>query len=377
MSKKQNSRLMENADEMTKGLHRTNVIDETTMCEFNDLCSNSNIFSQENIEGLLYTDVRNNHKLKENQHKKQYIQKLFDRHQKSLDLDFAKKFPEDFLGRAWELTVVDYLYSLNAHGGRLIDITNLSNVNNKQIAKPDFCFEVDGMKIYIEAVCPDTGSREDYPELNQELSEIHGKGRRGGKAGQECRERLTSAFKEKAENRYIGIDGNGYNKYIKNDGFLVAISMAKIPPHNNNMQLFPLSYLSCFFPVAPEIIFPVSLNHDGISQLSGPHFKYRMCFKKAKNSSKIYTDYFGNEKYSYISGAILSCSYIKGVVSTTPTPKFVSFFEMDEFWRTVKNDFILIHNPSAKVKLPINFFPVAQEIIAEVKNEEIIIQWNA
>ena len=221
---------------------------------------------------------------------------------------------------------------------------------SKKKKSPDFCFETNGCRYYLEADAPDAGNAR---ELKVSLDEINGKARQTPIVS--YKERICSALDIKGNIKYYDGATPGYISHMgDNAGLIIAISMAKIPFFNQ-----PLDYrvdLSCIFSLSPMKI-PI-IREDDKHFLGFPYYDHAPAFVKLKTDSLIKTDYFTNDNFSHISAVLISHS------------GWVFFPDIDQYdlpvsWGKCRNDYILIHNPFAKVPLPRGLFPVYREVFPE------------
>ncbi len=280
----------------------------------------------------------------------QYWQAQYEQYQRYLDSKFVKEIGMDFLSQIWELTLASYIDQ------QLGNESGLVNHKIKDVSCPDFCFEIDGQKFYLEATTPKTGNCED---LNVTFEEIRGIARKTPVAS--YKERLCSAIREKGENAYYGNDKkSGYKDHMEeNDGFIVAISMAKIPFFNQ-----PIDYqvdLSCIFGLSSRKV-PVIRDQTGQQYMGAIYYDQELSFPKQASGKPIDTYYFVDDKYSHISAILISHS------------GWVFFPDADKYgtplrWEECRNDYILVHNPFAKTPLPTGYFSVYREITPSDVND--------
>lgn len=70
-------------------------------------------------------------------------------------------------------------------------------------------------------------------------------------------------------------------------------------------------------------------------------------------------DYFSSSEYRHISAILISYDFsvfFPGIDQHMPFIK----------WRDCRNDYLLVHNPYAKVKLPVGFLDVLREVTATI-----------
>ena len=319
-----------------------------------------NLFASEKGDEL-YKQVRADntiwHKLA-----REYFNKIYNQYKMFLDEKFIQQFPYDFLSCLWELKLLVYLNSIKQG--------EITSISKRKVSIPDFKWIIDGITYYIEATCASSGSIENYPYLNTKLQTTPLV--RDCTIGySEYRERLTASFREKANCKFdpISCDGNickhkqnpGYKESIGNDGYIIAISMAKIDFINQ-----PFNWrvdLSCFFPCSPYIT--IDINQAG--QAQDTYHAYIPSFAKGSNQDKsINVDIFANDKYSHVSAVIIS--HIWQVLFPD-----LSKYDLLLNYGLHENDFILIHNPFASVPLNVGVLPVERELVATHKDSEFTI----
>lgn len=307
-----------------------------------------------------YTCLQNNSRMNV-QLSREYWNTVYKKYNSFLDKDFYKEFPSKCINRLWELALIDFLGSLNNKNVKLLE-----NKPGKS-SKPDFCFKHNNQKFYLEAICPEPGSSEKYPFLNAPL-EI-GKVRDFASCYQEYEERLLGAFKAKARCKYDPSQCDpsqcnhsfkgGYKSQIGNDGFIIAISMADIPWHNQHLR--PEVDIGCFFSFSPFKNLVTRELKSGEREIKESYYSYQMCFSKEANNSEIKKDCFSTKEYEHVSGVLIS-------------QKNFLLSENDIKQGIYNNDFMLIHNPFAKpeIRLAPGLFPVSMEITALLDGEEIV-----
>jgi hypothetical protein len=278
---------------------------------------------------------------------KNYLEDLYQQYSIYLDSNFASKLPHEFYSCVWELTLVNYLAQLKNNGINLIEL------GEKNISKPDFCFVHRDKKFYVEATCPSANKK---PNMNISLQEITGKARQVPIT--EYKECLSGAIREKGVNKYE----SGYKKYIEKDsGYILAISMAKIPFYHQPLRMD--IDISCLFPIS-DTKNSIELKSSD-SKMGAPYRIYQDKFPKS-NGKSIDTNYFLDKKFDYISGVLIS--YFDCMLFSDISAKYL-------VWNPGQNgnDFMLIHNPLARIQLPFDIFPVAREIVASITDDSVSI----
>ncbi|MFT3741120.1 MAG: hypothetical protein QM752_00285 [Gammaproteobacteria bacterium] len=304
----------------------------------------SSIFTHD-LEGRdpIYLDALNE-TLPWHKSAKNYWQSLYDQNKDLLDLDFPNKLSYDFFSGLWELTLIDYLWR---HENNHFELLALPG----KVSKPDFCFKYNGQKFFVEAVCSSPGNR---VNLSVPLAEISGKARLTPIG--EYKESLCASLKEKAYTKYYGENSSGYKEYMtKTSGFIIAISVAKIPFFNQPRRLDV--DMSCLFGLSSPKIPILPLSFPGNSEKLGRLYydNSQPKFPKSSNISPIDSDYFTSEKYKHVSAVLISKH---GNVFFPDIEKF----ENNRIWDDIRNDFTLIHNPFASIKLPRGLLSVRLEV---------------
>jgi len=316
-----------------------------------------NLFSKENSPNETYNGMLDGiqHFLPE---ARKYWQSLLDNYHEDLDSNFCSAFSVDPFSRLWELTLVHYLRTT---AGDKITFLSTPKVKNAKSA-PDFCFEYKGKRFFVEAICPDAGEKEFFPMLNRTFADINGKCIKGDPA-KEIMSRITSAIRDKNEK---------YESYLKagsiseKDGYIIAISMAKIPFYNQSRM--PDVAAKCLFPLSNPTI-PVIRDSDNELKMGAISYHYQQTFNKGSKKKSdgspelLLKDYFINRDYKHISAVLFSTAWM-------------SFYPPAGYWGTdVQNDFELIHNPLAltAVALDRDVLPVHKEIYGEVSEDSFTL----
>ena len=280
-----------------------------------------------------------------------YWQTLYEQHHLFLDKNFHSALRVETYDRLWELTLIEFLVQ---HRDKGLEVISMSRNN---ISKPDFCFSVQGNKFYFEAACVGPGKAQALIEPFVNL-----KARNTPIA--ENMERFCSKIDEKGNKAY-------YEKYKKsmdeNSGFILAISMAKIPFQNQTRNFN--NELRCLFGMS-ALKFQITHDSTGKGSMGNPHHTEQKSFdkvtKKTDGDTPIKMDYFSNEEYSHISGILIS--YTDMVFF----PGFDQYFPIN--WNHCQNDYVFVHNPFAKRKLPVGFFNVLREVTASIVDGGIDIK---
>lgn len=293
---------------------------------------------------------------------RKHINSVYNKYKKLLDDKFITQFPNDLLSCLWELKLLEYFQ--HQKQGEIV------LTQKGKIPLPDYKWIIGGKTYYIEAICTSPGLLESYPYLNSELSSSN-LVRDSSIGHHEYRERLAGAFREKASCKYdpYACDPNickhiqkvGYKEVIGDDGYIIAVSMAKIHFFNqpNNWRVD----LSCFYPCSPY----TTLDIDRSGKVHDTYHAYIPSItKSSKQDALINVDIFANEKYSHVSAVLISHAWQ------------VLFPDLSKYERSLifgpcDNDFMLIHNPFALVPLKEGIIPVERELIATHQGTQFII----
>lgn len=314
------------------------------------------ILFNDNSNDTFYNKIKNG-TLPWSEDAKKYWQSLYEQHQPFLDDDFALAIAKDSFSRLWELTVVHFLNAHSVKGVKLIKISKKSSI-------PDFCIEILDKLFYVEAICVSPGT---IATLQAPLTKTpHAR----TTPVAENMERLTAAIREKGHSKYYGEKACGYKCAMENNsGLILAISMSKIDLNNrsNNFE----QDLRCIYGFTNMQI-PIERDLNSTNYKFGkPYYEQQASFEKVSNKSpekpgaQLKMNYFASEEYSHISAILLSydgCAFF---------PALDQYVEIR--WKKCRNDFILIHNPCAKIKLPVGAFDASLEVTASISDGEIII----
>lgn len=275
-----------------------------------------------------YEEIRTESHVKHNEIK-EFVNQRFEENKPFLDKDFKHKIKNEFESRLWELTVSDYLRT-----NENILLIPHNSYALKNSSAPDFCFEFNGKRFFVECVTVSAGSCVPLAiQLKNAIGIAHLSPR------DEYQERFCFAIQSK-----IDKFKKSYNKIItSNDGFIIAVSSGKIGAH-----IHPLDILL-------DIRSLYGLSERNYDTHSGKiSFTQSLEFPKKSNnsSSPIRTDYFTNNEHSYIS-AVLSSR--KSAVSFSGSPLEILGIP------SPNEEFILLHNPFASNKLQRCVLPVQQE----------------
>ncbi|MGQ3892187.1 hypothetical protein [Legionella sp. CNM-4043-24] len=280
--------------------------------------------------------TRNN---KQDQKAKAYWNGIYSKIQQFLDHNFKIELSNDFMARLWELKVASYLKMLSES-----HILNLNEFKTKKSA-PDFCISLNDQTFYIECVTASPGTVDSlkHPLTSTPICRSTPR--------TEYKERITQAINEKVIIKYNGKKSDGYKHIMDDAGLIIALSSAKIEIPNHPYD--SLLDLSCLFGISER-------NMD--VKTGELFYEFQPEFRKKSTGNPIPSTFFLDEKYSYISGIIVSHH------------AHVFYPEYEEFnWPKSKNDFILIHNPNAKKRIPSQYFPVQEEYETTIDNNLVRI----
>lgn len=307
------------------------------------------LFDKEGKDSL-YTAIRNEQD-PWHAEAKAYWQHLYNQHSKFLDDNYPEEIGNDCISRLWELTLINFLAKQEPKGLKRL------HHRSKKKKSPDFCFEINGQRFYLEADAPGAGKAE---KLRAEFENF--------KARETpivpYKERLCSAINIKGDINYHGGKTPGYKDHIgENAGLIIAVSMAKIPSFNQ-----PIDYrvdLSCILGLSPMKI-PIVQTENNERFMGSPYYDHEPEFAKSHSESPIKTNYFTDDAFSHISAILISHT---GWVFFPDIDQ--DKYDMHVRWEDSRNDYILVHNPFAKAPLPPQLFPVYREIFPQQMNSQV------
>ncbi len=276
-------------------------------------------------------------------------QQLYNQHSLFLDSNYSDELRNDFISRLWELTLIDFIAQQEPRGLKRL------NHRSKKKKNPDFCFEINGQRFYLEADAPGAGNSHEL-KANFENMKVR------NTPIVPYKERLCSALNIKGDINYHGGENPGYKDHMgENAGLIVAVSMAKIPSFNQ-----PIDYrvdISCILGLS-QMKIPIIKRENNEHFMGSPYYDYEPEFIKSHSNSPIKTNYFTDEAFSHISAILISHT---GWVFFPNIDQ--DRYDMAVRWEESRNDYILVHNPFAKVPLPPKMFPVYREILVNERSE--------
>lgn len=240
-------------------------------------------------------------------------------HWGGVDSYFHSDIHKKLTQRWWELLLGNYL--LHHFPSKV-----------KSLAKgPDYLVNHELGNIYIECIAP-------FPKKGE--ANIRDKNRTGGSLdSKSALLRFTSAVKEKAENKLKNYLNKGYVK--ENDFLIIAVNLMEIPNIDLMQETGNMSFLLRGLLGMGEFVFkvPVSLRNIKPAKKVIPTIKPSYVGEISNaNGSPIALRKFLTGDYNHISAIIISC---------------------DRYLETPKDGkrFSILYNPTARNKLPNNFFP--------------------
>ena len=156
--------------------------------------------------------------------------------------------------------------------------------------------------------------------------------------------RYRSAIHDKYSDKYFKYVEDGIIKPA--DCYIIALNGCKIPWHGGDFE--PPRIIRCVLPFGWQ---EVTINTSSHEVVKRGH-QYRAYLRKT-SGYEVDTDIFIKSEYSNITAIIFS-----NVDFANLTP-------------TMGDDFIIIHNPLASIKLPDNFPEVGREYKAELSKDTI------
>jgi hypothetical protein len=217
---------------------------------------------------------------------------------------------------------------------------------------PDICMAVEGRKVWFEAIVPTKGEGENAFRIDSQTGPAQGEGEDEVPI-LETNVDATKLRPEKIQLRYCSAVKDKYSKYKKylekeilssTDFYIIAI--------NGSWILSPFGKLleEDGIPQIIKSVLPIGHSYIKISE-SGEDvieqgYTYQNVIVK-DNSSEVHKDVFFDEAYAGISAILFS---------------YVDAINHPE---NFGDDFILIHNPLARNKLPQDFIKAGQEYWVE------------
>ncbi|MDZ8226802.1 hypothetical protein [Nostoc sp. ChiVER01] len=249
---------------------------------------------------------------------KEFIEEMWSQYQPYADRHFLLESRKNFKQRIWEMYLT---CSLIAKG---FSITSDDKGPDIRISKE----EVD---IWIEAVAPKAGEKDDA------VTELQDRTTRRVPDDQ-IKLRYRSAIEEKYNTKY---QKYLLNKIVKpNDCYIIAINGSAIPSARRESEIPRI--IRSVLPFGNESLIINVEKHEVVDRL----YQHQDQVKKVAGSS-VSTDIFLNNQYDRISAVLYSC------VDALNRPQ--------EFG----DDFVLLHNPLAKNKLERGLIKLGREYRVE------------
>lgn len=240
---------------------------------------------------------------------REFIEQLWDRYRPSSDPHFLHDAMAHFHQRFWEM----YLFCSLLERGLMPKKGGPEG--------PDFYFEIDSRRYWVEAIAPEPGNGGDrvpFPHVGEAQYVPKDK----------ILLRLTNSLDIKFRN---------WEKWLRkgivkdSEGYVIAINARKIP--NADLDNEP-PYLICAFLPFGDISW--TIDKDTL-QISGPYFPYSDTINK-ENKSPVSTVPLLDSKYSPISAILYS----------------VSGFTDQQI--PLGKEFSILRNPLARIPLPVSSF---------------------
>jgi hypothetical protein len=263
---------------------------------------------------------------------KSYLNELYNEYVGKLDKDFISQFIADCKSCIWELVLTHYFESNNIACAA------------RQANYPDFCVNISGKEIYIEATAVSAGENEPdliwMPERTDkpQTRRIH---------KHPIQRRIISVINAKKQQ---------YDKWLKSENidpcvpFIIAISLSKIM--RINYATDPMSIIGSVLGIG-DLVVPLSVgDKDGMVEDLDAYYQYEDGVRN-HNGALI------NKNIFLEGGENISAILISKINYSDP----VEFFLLKEEKNV--NDLMLVHNPTAKNPLQHKLLQVQYEYILD------------
>jgi hypothetical protein len=268
------------------------------------------------------------------------IENLWNFYRNYADRNFRKEFGRDFYSRFWEMYLTHVLY-----------IRGFSVKCPKP--GPDILLKDNTKCIWVEAVAPKCGDEQSTDKI---IDGLKGKNNYEVVVEPFKESQIIFRFRQAIESKL-----KKYQEYCKptktrgsiigeEDPYIIAISGSNFPWSCPDRLLQPL-IVKTVFPIGSLRLLINPDNGDILKQ----DFSCRRSVAKS-SGSPVDTDIFLNKKYTAISGILYSRTYA-----------------ICDYPRNPGSEFIFIHNPLGKNKLPYGFFSMGHEYIARIGDRQVEI----
>lgn len=271
------------------------------------------------------------------------IDHLWNFYCKYADNNFCKEFSRDFYSRFWEMYLAYVLYER----GFPIDCPKPG---------PDIVIKDGISRIWIEAVAPKCGNEQAKDKV---IDIIEDKNNNEVAVAPFEEKQVILRFRQAIENKLEQY--HKYRKQTKNrtpiireqDYYVIAISGTNLPWSCPDKLIQPL-IVKAVFPIG-SLYLVINPENSAVIRKG---FKLRRSIQKSCGSP-VTTDIFLQEEYSPISGILYSRTYAICNYPNIPG-----------------SEFIFIHNPFAKNKIPYGYFSMGREYIAHIHNVAVDISFT-
>lgn len=253
------------------------------------------------------------------------LKDLYRQHWSFLDDDFCEKFPRETNRRYWELYLAHFL----SH-----QFTLKPPKKKKNNPGPDFCFQHEGKTIWVEAVAPTSGKKEE----NRVPDVIY-----DNRARKRPKEKIILRYQASLRDKAKEFEDDRNNGIVKDDDIqIIAVSDADLPRWSMGDTV----------PYILHALFPIGDYRIEINRNSGHSVGEGYGYQEERlNANNKFIRYFFQESNELISGVLYHASHMGDLV-------------WDEWEGISKNQLYFIHNPFAKNPLPQGLFKCGHEYTA-------------
>lgn len=240
---------------------------------------------------------------------RELVESLWQRYASYADSNFRTEIKNAFNERFWEMYLTCSLLDLNLP------------VSYPKPAGPDVCLSLEKGSVWIEAICPRQGSKENpdrVPDYNFGASV----------ATRVPDDEVILRLRQAIETKFRVFDRYAEKGIVSQDAArVIAINGCQIP-HARLEREVP-RVVRCVLPIGNlQVMFPRDPNAATESS-----YQYRRVVER-RNGAEVETDIFFQDKYRTLSAVLYS-----SVDACNPTQR-------------LGDDFVLIHNPRATIPVP-------------------------
>lgn len=247
--------------------------------------------------------------------------------------------------RLWEVIILDYIMKSPL----------VARIEHKDKG-PDWKITLKNeSEFYVETTCAMMPKDSASSEIHRVLTELkkEGKSSFGGLLKAEVKSRISNSISEKLKK---------HSEFIrkKQFGYILVVSYGDIPLFSTcDLQ----DAIKTICPLGP-LILKLDVENPESPKIIKQYLEYQDKYPKhAAFKAMINTNIFGNEEFNWVSAILFSkveaCLLLEQAKNLP-----------DINWGEQKNDFVLVHNPSALYPLSENVFNCATQVY--IKNDKLL-----